>query len=1350
MKRTLLRHVLACTLAGAMMLGGTGAAMLAAPTPAIAAPSGAIKPIQLTSELPNYYGGIAKVTLEAGKTYALAGDVNIYQYVVKGGTSAQPTRIYLSASNPVNDKRDARVEIPMFALESGYIEIIGDTSSTSQATVNCNGRVFLSDKTEESIYSYDYDAPVRSVQLDVKVSNLTITGNDKESFNVSAALIYGSALNGETVRFENATFCNWNTPNGYNSFSNSYEYYKNSPAPVTIRMTSQNKSSAPYVAFSGCTFRNNEGACAGALSVTSNSSLKPSVSLTGCTFNNNRQTSNFCAMHISGLESEHLHSGNIVLKHASATLSGCIMNSTKSMVYSPAAYMTYDSWNGKYRDMPMTSEIAIGSDASCTLSGTTVADTFTSGYPGESEQDEKRYAILARGSLTLGGSTSVSTARAGQIKLVGLNNGCHLNLLSTFSGRASVTIDDSEFNNLPSNSVIGSCGLTSEQLAQQITSTNAGVTLQAEDGSLYAKRLSHEHVWRLTADASTKYRMSVTCVGTARPEDCGYSGYTAELGLAGATESGDRLSVAGGAALTPRLTTPRTGTGLLSESIATITETRYYSLSGWDATPEPFYGTPSDPGKYLVEVVATSASGDTATLTRKFEITPLELSKIKSLRFEFEGGTDTQIEGTTVRTYEATGSTITPKFTVRWYDNGWITLKEGVDYTVVADQYSVPSAATAPPRSYYFPYYIIYIKGTGSYTGSACTYWTISGTPLDSASVSGYDDEYDGQEHSVTATLPDGVTASYSIDGGATWTSEPPAIKDVGEKTVDYRLEYDGETTEGQVTLRVTKRAITVHATKTEKTYGDADPELGWELFSGELVDGEDLTGITLTREQGEAVREGNYTIMSAQAEGANPNYSVTFLPGTFVINPRTLTVTWGTTEFTYDGSEHCPEATLGNVIGDDDLTATVEGAATETGSSYEASITGLAGADAGNYSLPASGLSCSFSIKNAEQGAPAVQASAETIYGRGDGAITGLSTDMEWKRSDDSAWASVTENGELGGLAPGSYDVRYAAKANHDASPATTVTVKAGRMLTVTLPTNPGCTVTTTSTEIPWHGHTDIAVSINAGYFTTDAYAVKVNGQAVKPTPNGIIRIDSAEADVVVTVEGVLKHEADGSGWRSDSISHWHICNCGDVIDEAIHKFEWQTTTEPTASSEGTRQQVCTVCGATGTTEKIAMLAPSIVEGADQKLTAGSVADLTVRSNAPYDKFKRVLVDGTELAGASYELAEGSTIVTLKASYLSTLATGTHTLSVESETGTASTTFTIAEKQPEPETGAGSGGGTPSSDKPAETPASGAASADKPALPQTGDGTVSRAVIASLATAGAALVASAALVRRR
>ncbi len=125
----------------------------------------------------------------------------------------------------------------------------------------------------------------------------------------------------------------------------------------------------------------------------------------------------------------------------------------------------------------------------------------------------------------------------------------------------------------------------------------------------------------------------------------------------------------------------------------------------------------------------------------------------------------------------------------------------------------------------------------------------------------------------------------------------------------------------------------------------------------------------------------------------------------------------------------------------------------------------------------------------------------------------------------------------------------------------------------------------------------------------------------------------------------------------------------------------------------------------------------PVIIEGAGASWQTGSEYGLSFTSNAEFDDFLKVQVDGTDVSSQNYEVKEGSTIVILKASYLTTLAVGEHTLSVISSTGTASTTFTIkaaqtpAETTPETDT---SDAGTSESD--AETPAR------DPNDPQTGD----------------------------
>lgn len=604
--------------------------------------------------------------------------------------------------------------------------------------------------------------------------------------------------------------------------------------------------------------------------------------------------------------------------------------------------------------------------------------------------------------------------------------------------------------------------------------------------------------------------------------------------------------------------------------------------------------------------------------------------------------------------------------------------------------------------------------------------------------IKGYSDEYDGAYHTVDATsLPKGATAKYSTDG-ENWSSEAPKIKDVGTLTVSYEVTIDGVKAEGKVTLEVKPCAITVAAQDAFKTYGEADPVFAWDVTSGKLVAGETLQGLEIEREDNDNVRDGGYALQLTQPEGANPNYNITFVDGVFTINQRVLTVKWGTTEFVYDGEEHCPEATLGNVIGKDDLGATVEGSQVEAGDSYQANLTALTGKAAGNYALPTEGLTCDFSIKNAAQGAPVVQAAAETVSGKRDGKITGVDATMEWRAKGADEYQAVGEGvTELTGLAAGTYEVRYQAKANYDASSVTEVTVAAGPKLVVTLPSNQvGYALTSTATELDWHGTATLTMSIDSAYFAGKDYAVKVNGTSVKLSAKGTYELKDVEGDVNVTVEGILKHEPDGSGWAHDAKNHWHVCRCGEVIDKAEHAFEWVVDKPATTETKGEWHQECSACGEKGKTEAIP--APEIIDGKGQMMVVDAAKDLSFRSSAPLAFFQKVLVDDKEVAAENYVLTEGSTIVTLKASFLNTLGVGEHRLSVVSTTGTAETTFTVAEAA-KPAPGQTT---TTTTSKPKKR-------ASKEALPESGDSTY---VIAGavLAAGVAVLLLAWAIMKRR
>ena len=93
--------------------------------------------------------------------------------------------------------------------------------------------------------------------------------------------------------------------------------------------------------------------------------------------------------------------------------------------------------------------------------------------------------------------------------------------------------------------------------------------------------------------------------------------------------------------------------------------------------------------------------------------------------------------------------------------------------------------------------------------------------------------------------------------------------------------------------------------------------------------------------------------------------------------------------------------------------------------------------------------------------------------------------------------------------------------------------------------------------------------------------------------------------------------------------------------------------------------------------TEKVP---PSIIQGNDARWKKGESSTLTFRSNAAFEDFAEVLVDGAVLPSESYvkRNGEGNIIVELRESYLEQLAEGEQALAIRSARGDATTHFTV------------------------------------------------------------------------
>ena len=166
-----------------------------------------------------------------------------------------------------------------------------------------------------------------------------------------------------------------------------------------------------------------------------------------------------------------------------------------------------------------------------------------------------------------------------------------------------------------------------------------------------------------------------------------------------------------------------------------------------------------------------------------------------------------------------------------------------------------------------------------------------------------------------------------------------------------------------------------------------------------------------------------------------------------FTITPKTVdtpTITLSPESFTYDGSAKQPTVTV------KDGTTTIP--ASEYSIDYSnntnagtATVT-ITDKTGGNYTV--SGTK-TFTIERGSQSAPVVSSTNETIEGKADGTITGVTGAMEYKSAAANAYTSVSGT-TIANLPAGSYNVRYKETHNYNASPAADVVINTGSKITV------------------------------------------------------------------------------------------------------------------------------------------------------------------------------------------------------------------------------------------------------------------------------------------------------------
>ena len=166
-----------------------------------------------------------------------------------------------------------------------------------------------------------------------------------------------------------------------------------------------------------------------------------------------------------------------------------------------------------------------------------------------------------------------------------------------------------------------------------------------------------------------------------------------------------------------------------------------------------------------------------------------------------------------------------------------------------------------------------------------------------------------------------------------------------------------------------------------------------------------------------------------------------------FTINPKTVdtpTITLSPESFTYDGTAKQPTVTVkdgSTVIEPSEYN--VEYSNNTNAGTAKVTITDNAG---GNYRVSGEKT---FTIERGSQSAPVVSSTNETIDGKADGTITGVTTAMEYKSAAANEYTAVTGT-TIANLPAGTYNVRYKENANYNASPDAEVVINTGSKITV------------------------------------------------------------------------------------------------------------------------------------------------------------------------------------------------------------------------------------------------------------------------------------------------------------
>ena len=269
-------------------------------------------------------------------------------------------------------------------------------------------------------------------------------------------------------------------------------------------------------------------------------------------------------------------------------------------------------------------------------------------------------------------------------------------------------------------------------------------------------------------------------------------------------------------------------------------------------------------------------------------------------------------------------------------------------------------------------------------------------------------------------------------------------------------------------------------------------------------------------------------------------------------INPKPISVTITPNGGTYGGTITPATATIDDGLVEGDTTTAVilkyyGNSNDHTLYNYVTTPPTLAGRytvkaylNTSNYRI-SNTSTAEYRVLRGAQEAPTLIGHNETIKGKNDAYIEGLTTDMQISSDGGKTYTSVKSSTINNPLQPMTYYVRYKDNYNFESSAPTVITLSEGPKMQVTLPESDaqkGYTITADSTELAWGEELTLSYSLKNGYTETDSFKITVNGSDITasireqgsytfvPTDNVTVEVtgvaDTIAPDVTLTAKTV------------------------------------------------------------------------------------------------------------------------------------------------------------------------------------------------------------------------------------